>query len=110
MIYFSKTSIDELYRGVGNDELRLFLYRRVHITKETLDCLDGVYEVEEGHGGERNAYLKEHDIKTYLIVPGDTYKGNLPSSGLRKGLPANGNVSKEMRVMGHGSQHGKQNK
>ncbi|XP_071873845.1 adenylate cyclase type 6 isoform X1 [Bombus fervidus] len=83
---------------------------RVHITKETLDCLDGVYEVEEGHGGERNAYLKEHDIKTYLIVPGDTYKGNLPSSGLRKGLPANGNVSKEMRVMGHGSQHGKQNK
>ncbi|KAG9432100.1 adenylate cyclase type 6 isoform X1 [Apis mellifera carnica] len=83
---------------------------RVHITKETLDCLDGFYEVEEGHGGERNAYLKEHNIKTYLIVPGDTCRGNIPSSGLRKGLPANGNVSKEMRVMGHGSQHGKQNK
>ncbi|CAL7942136.1 unnamed protein product [Xylocopa violacea] len=83
---------------------------RVHITKETLDCLGGFYEVEEGHGGERNAYLKEHNIKTYLIVAGDTFKGNLPSSGLRKGLPANGNVSKEMRVMGHGSQHGKQAK
>ncbi|XP_031369851.1 adenylate cyclase type 6 [Apis dorsata] len=83
---------------------------RVHITKETLDCLDDFYEVEEGHGGERNAYLKEHNIKTYLIVPGDTCRGNIPSSGLRKGLPANGNVSKEMRVMGHGSQHGKQNK
>nr|XP_034190588.1 adenylate cyclase type 6 [Osmia lignaria] len=83
---------------------------RVHITKETLDCLGGYYEVEEGQGGERNAYLKEHNIKTYLIIPGDTYKGNIPSSGLRKGLPANGNVSKEMRVMGHGSQRGKQAK
>ncbi|XP_015430414.1 PREDICTED: adenylate cyclase type 6 [Dufourea novaeangliae] len=83
---------------------------RVHITKETLDCLGGYYEVEEGHGGERNTYLKENNIKTYLIVPGDSFKGNIPSTGLRKGLPANGNVSKEMRVMGHGSQHGKQSK
>lgn len=84
--------------------------RRVHITKETLDCLGDYYEVEEGHGGERNAYLKQHSIQTYLIVPGDTFKGSTPSTGLRKGLPANGNVSKEMRMMGHGSQHGKQTK
>ncbi|KAG7212622.1 hypothetical protein KM043_012911 [Ampulex compressa] len=81
---------------------------RVHITKETLDCLGGYYEVEEGRGGERNAYLKEHNIKTYLIVPGDTFKDNITTSGMRRGFPANGNVSKEMRVMGHGSQHGKQ--
>ncbi|CAL1678994.1 unnamed protein product [Lasius platythorax] len=81
---------------------------RVHITKETLDCLGGYYEVEEGRGGERNAYLKDHNIRTYLIVPGDTFKDNITSSGMRKSFPANGNVSKEMRVMGHGSQHGKQ--
>ncbi|XP_011330460.1 adenylate cyclase type 6 isoform X2 [Ooceraea biroi] len=81
---------------------------RVHITKKTLDCLGGYYEVEEGHGGERNAYLKEHNIRTYLIVPGDTFRDNITSSGMRKTFPANGNVSKEMRVMGHGSQHGKQ--
>ncbi|XP_032667215.1 adenylate cyclase type 5 isoform X2 [Odontomachus brunneus] len=81
---------------------------RVHITKETLDCLGGYYEVEEGRGGERNAYLKDHNIGTYLIVPGDTFKDNITTSGMRKGFPANGNVSKEMRVMGHGSQHGKQ--
>lgn len=85
-------------------------HRRVHITKETLDCLGGYYEVEEGRGGERNAYLKDHNIRTYLIVPGDTFKGNITSSGMRKTFPANGNVSKEMRVMGHGSQHGKQTK
>ncbi|XP_012270785.1 adenylate cyclase type 5 isoform X2 [Orussus abietinus] len=82
---------------------------RVHITKETLACLDGDYEVEEGRGGERNAYLREHSIQTYLIVPGDTFRDNV-NSGLRKGYSANGNVSKEMRVMGHGSQHGKQSK
>ncbi|XP_043290086.1 adenylate cyclase type 6 isoform X1 [Venturia canescens] len=83
---------------------------RVHITKETLDCLGNDYEVEEGRGGERNTYLKEHNIQTYLIVPGDTFKDNVTSPSLKKGYPANGNVSKEMRVMGHGSQHGKQTK
>ncbi|XP_024943776.1 adenylate cyclase type 6 [Cephus cinctus] len=82
---------------------------RVHITKDTLACLDGDYEVEEGHGGDRNSYLREHNIQTYLIVPGDTFR-DTTTSGLRKAYPVNGNVSKEMRVMGHGSQHGKQSK
>ncbi|XP_063987418.1 adenylate cyclase type 6 isoform X2 [Diachasmimorpha longicaudata] len=81
---------------------------RVHITKETLDCLGGDYEVEEGHGGERNTYLKDHNIQTYLIVPGDTFKDNVTSPNIKKPYPANGNISKEMRMMGHGSQHGKQ--
>ena len=42
---------------------------RVHITKETLENLDGMYQVEPGNGGERNAYLKDHAIETFLIVP-----------------------------------------
>lgn len=48
--------------------------RRVHITKETLKCLEDDYEVEDGKGYERNAYLKDHQIETYLIIPGDTYR------------------------------------
>jgi adenylate cyclase 5 len=48
--------------------------RRVHITKETLQYLDGDYAVEPGHGGERNAYLRDHNIETFLIVPADTYR------------------------------------
>ncbi|XP_078542039.1 adenylate cyclase type 6 [Lissotriton helveticus] len=41
---------------------------RIHITRATLQYLNGDYEVEPGHGGERNAYLKEHNIETFLIV------------------------------------------
>nr|CAD7257001.1 unnamed protein product [Timema shepardi] len=47
---------------------------RVHITKETLKYLEGDYEVEPGNGGERNSYLRDHNIETHLIVPGDTYR------------------------------------
>ncbi|GAB0092923.1 Adenylate cyclase [Sergentomyia squamirostris] len=74
---------------------------RVHITKETLTCLDGDYEVEEGHGSERNSYLKDHQIETYLIVPGDTYKQHKRPN---HSFSINGNISKELRMMGHGSQ------
>lgn len=45
-----------------------YLFRRIHITKATLNYLNGDYDVEPGAGGERNAYLKKHNIETYLIV------------------------------------------
>ncbi|XP_045909829.1 adenylate cyclase type 5 isoform X1 [Micropterus dolomieu] len=41
---------------------------RIHITKATLNYLNGDYDVEQGTGGDRNAYLKKHNIETYLIV------------------------------------------
>ncbi|XP_065818116.1 adenylate cyclase type 5 [Labrus bergylta] len=41
---------------------------RIHITKATLNYLNGDYDVEAGTGGERNAYLKKNNIETYLIV------------------------------------------
>uniref|UniRef100_A0A8C1LF63 adenylate cyclase n=1 Tax=Cyprinus carpio TaxID=7962 RepID=A0A8C1LF63_CYPCA len=41
---------------------------RIHITKATLNYLNGDYDVEPGVGGERNVYLKKHNIETYLIV------------------------------------------
>lgn len=44
-------------------------FRRVHITQATLECLGGAYEVEAGHGGSRNAYLRDHSIQTYFIIP-----------------------------------------
>ncbi|KAG7473021.1 adenylate cyclase type 8 isoform X2 [Solea senegalensis] len=40
---------------------------RIHISKAALDCLNGSYEVEEGHGKDRNDFLRRHNIETYLI-------------------------------------------
>uniref|UniRef100_A0A8C0GV34 adenylate cyclase n=1 Tax=Chelonoidis abingdonii TaxID=106734 RepID=A0A8C0GV34_CHEAB len=53
---------------------------RIHITWATLQYLNGDYEVEPGHGGERNAYLKEHNIETFLIV-GCSQKRVSPEGG-----------------------------
>lgn len=44
------------------------LCSRIHITKATLQYLNGDYEVEPGFGGERNAYLKENSIETFLVL------------------------------------------
>lgn len=44
-------------------------HRKVHITKATLECLNGDYEVEPGNGHERNAFLQKHEIETFFIVP-----------------------------------------
>ncbi|CAH1183148.1 unnamed protein product [Phaedon cochleariae] len=74
---------------------------RVHITEETLKCLGNDYVVEPGHGGERNTYLKDHNIDTYLIVA-PSYRGD--SSVPYQNHPMNGNIAKEMRIMGHSSQ------
>uniref|UniRef100_A0A8B9KF17 Adenylate cyclase type 8 n=1 Tax=Astyanax mexicanus TaxID=7994 RepID=A0A8B9KF17_ASTMX len=41
---------------------------RVHISRATLDCLEGVYETEEGNGQERNDFLRRHKIDTFLIL------------------------------------------
>uniref|UniRef100_G3P164 Adenylate cyclase type 6 n=1 Tax=Gasterosteus aculeatus aculeatus TaxID=481459 RepID=G3P164_GASAC len=41
---------------------------RIHITKATLQYLNGDYEVEPGSGGERNAYVKENNIETFLVM------------------------------------------
>ncbi|XP_034272336.1 adenylate cyclase type 1 isoform X2 [Pantherophis guttatus] len=42
---------------------------KVHVTKTTLECLNGDYEVEPGYGYERNSFLKKHNIETFFIVP-----------------------------------------
>eukprot|EP00102_Acyrthosiphon_pisum_P023590 XP_016660800.1 PREDICTED: adenylate cyclase type 5 isoform X3 [Acyrthosiphon pisum] len=78
---------------------------RIHITADTLKYLGNAYQVEPGNGGERNAFLKDHNIETYLIVPPETtyvsqyYKKQSP------GHAHNGNISKEFRIMGHNQRH-----
>lgn len=45
------------------------LPRRIHISRATLDCLEGTYKTEDGHGRDRNEFLLKHNIDTYLICP-----------------------------------------
>uniref|UniRef100_A0A9J7X5J3 Adenylate cyclase type 1 n=2 Tax=Cyprinus carpio TaxID=7962 RepID=A0A9J7X5J3_CYPCA len=42
---------------------------KVHITRATLECLNGDYEVEPGLGHERHSFLSKHAIETFFIVP-----------------------------------------
>ncbi|XP_065088685.1 adenylate cyclase type 6 [Ochlerotatus camptorhynchus] len=76
---------------------------RVHITKETLKSLGDHYEVEEGKGADRNNYLKDHQIQTFLIVPKESYRAHTMS---KQSSSVNGNISKELRMMGHWSKMG----
>lgn len=46
----------------------VFIARRVHITSVTLEHLNGAYKVEDGDGQERDPYLKEHGVITYLVI------------------------------------------
>lgn len=52
-----------------NMHLLRLLFRRVHITKATLDYLGDKFEVEPGGGASREPYLADHKIETYLIIP-----------------------------------------
>ncbi|GLD64677.1 adenylate cyclase type 4-like protein [Lates japonicus] len=63
---------------------------RVHITEETLQHLNGAYQVEEGDGGSRDALLKGR--KTYLVI--DPHK---PDSVSRRPKLANSLASGETR-------------
>jgi adenylate cyclase 5 len=54
-------------------------------------------------GDERNAYLKDHQIQTYLIVPKESHRhATIPRPLNRHGHQQNTNsISKELRMMGH---------
>ncbi|XP_078083988.1 adenylate cyclase type 5 [Mustelus asterias] len=100
---------------------------RIHITKATLNYLNGDYEVEAGFGGERNVYLKDHNIETYLIV-GCSQKRKDEKAMIAKlnrtrsnstsniGSPWNverqfyNHISKEMKTMGIVDYMGKDNR
>lgn len=58
-------------------------HSKVHITRATLECLNGDYEVEPGNGHERNSFLQKHEIETFFIVPSHRRKVSYCKSVLR---------------------------
>ncbi|CAH2285940.1 adenylate cyclase type 8 isoform X1 [Pelobates cultripes] len=59
---------------------------RIHISKATLDCLNGDYNVEEGHGKERNEFLRKHNIETYLIKQPEEHLLSLPEDIVKESV------------------------
>ncbi|XP_012665461.1 adenylate cyclase type 8 isoform X2 [Otolemur garnettii] len=59
---------------------------RIHISKATLDCLNGDYNVEEGHGKERNEFLRKHNIETYLIKQPEDSLLSLPEDIIKESV------------------------
>ncbi|XP_051974308.1 adenylate cyclase type 2-like isoform X1 [Xyrauchen texanus] len=57
---------------------------RVHITEATLKHLNKAYEVEEGNGHLRDPYLKELNIKTYLVIDPRSKDQSLMASSVTK--------------------------
>ncbi|KAK6297522.1 hypothetical protein J4Q44_G00321050 [Coregonus suidteri] len=51
---------------------------RIHISRATLDSLEGNYKTEDGHGHERNEFLKKHNIDTFLICHKEDGPGPTP--------------------------------
>nr|XP_023671366.1 adenylate cyclase type 8 isoform X2 [Paramormyrops kingsleyae] len=66
---------------------------RIHISKAALDCLNGDYEVEEGHGKERNEFLRRHNIETYLIKQPEESLLSLPEDIMKESASASGRRS-----------------
>ena len=44
-----------------------YSWRRVHISKATLNYLGDEFQVEPGEGSARDSYLRGREIMTYLI-------------------------------------------
>ncbi|XP_059940598.1 adenylate cyclase type 7 isoform X1 [Mesoplodon densirostris] len=68
---------------------------RVHITEATLNHLDKAYEVEDGHGQQRDPYLKEMNIRTYLVIDPRSQQPPPPSLHLTK---SKGDATLKMRA------------
>lgn len=58
-------------------------FSRVHVTRATMEQLNGRFSVEPGNGGTREGYLADHKVETFLIVhPSEKNVSNIFSSRL----------------------------
>lgn len=58
VVFYNKLLADFLVSSVDS---------RIHISRATLECLEGNYQTEDGRGYERNEFLRKHNIDTFLI-------------------------------------------
>lgn len=61
----------------------VIMNRRVHITSVTLEHLNGAYKVEDSYGHERDPYLKEHGVVTYLVINPKVRRKKFPTRRIK---------------------------
>lgn len=62
---------------------KLLCFRRVHVTRATMEQLNGRFAVEPGNGGSREGYLADHKVETFLIVhPSENNVSSIFQAGL----------------------------
>ena len=74
---------------------------RVHITADTLAALAGSFEVEPGNGSQRDSYLAERSIQTYLVVAPPERRRGSTCSAAAAGLVALAAAAGQPAAMGH---------
>jgi len=61
----------------------ILCFSRVHVTRATMEQLNGRFSVEPGNGGTREGYLADHKVETFLIIhPSETNVSSLFRSRL----------------------------
>ncbi|KAK3516108.1 hypothetical protein QTP70_005386 [Hemibagrus guttatus] len=69
-VWSNDVTLANMMEAGGLPGVNMFVsHIQVHITRATLECLNGDYEVEPGYGNERHAFLSKHAIETFFIVP-----------------------------------------
>lgn len=69
-----------------NCSIVISCFSRVHVTRATMEQLNGRFAVEPGNGGTREGYLADHKVETFLIVhPSDANVSIAVSIGVGKG-------------------------
>uniref|UniRef100_T2MI87 adenylate cyclase n=1 Tax=Hydra vulgaris TaxID=6087 RepID=T2MI87_HYDVU len=58
-------------------------YRRIHITEAVYKEIKDDYEIEEGHGYQRDSYLKENNINSFFIKSPTTDEKSAFNSNLK---------------------------
>ncbi|KAM7307903.1 adenylate cyclase type 2 [Ixodes scapularis] len=72
---------------------------RVHITRATYQLLDGRFETEPGNGAQRDPYLAEHQVDTFLIAPLKMPLTWVTSAALHYGAPCIDEGAHQTRVV-----------
>ncbi|PRD33184.1 UNVERIFIED_CONTAM: Adenylate cyclase type 1 [Trichonephila clavipes] len=67
-LYMPPVNVEIRYSAIYR-YMSALAFNKVHITKATLQQLDGQFEAEPGNGHQRDQYLADHQVETFLIVP-----------------------------------------